>query len=133
MAIVKAVKINPTGLQQEVDPSLDFLAASGIAFEGLNTYLLQKLGRSILFRTPDDSQKITYLPSGDIDFVEFFSSATQIVANRIAKVTIGYTGFDPTSETWLIYDLDGTTILKTILLTHTYSGSDLTQTVQVTT
>lgn len=116
----------------ETKPSDDYLASRGISFEGLSDYLSHRIGRVLLNQTPDDSQKITY--SGvNITDVEFFLTASQVVANRVAKVTIAYSGINPSTETWVIYGPNGTTVLKTFTLTHTFSGVDLTNTAQVTT
>lgn len=117
----------------ETNPLQDYIAVKGIAFENLDTFLIEKLGRTLSLQTPDDSQATTYLANGEVDYVEYYSSASQITTNRIAKVTIGYDGsLNPTSETWLIYNTNGTTVLRTITLTHSFTGVDLTNTVQVT-
>ena len=82
---------------------------------------------------PDTSQKPTYLGNGEIDFVEYFKGAVQTTVNRIKRVDVAYTGDDPTSEVWKLYDTDGTTVLKTVTFTHTWSGNELTNTTTVTT
>lgn len=71
----------------------------------------------------DASHKATYSGS-DIDFVETFRTASQVESNRLAKATLGYTAGDVTSVTTLIYDTDGTTVLKTVTQAITYSSSD---------
>lgn len=120
-------------MPRETDPSEDYLAAKGLSFEGLDTFLLQKLARMLIKNEPDDTQKPTYLGNGEIDFIEFFNSATQTTANRFAKVTLAYSGDDPISETWVIYDTNGTTVLRTLTITHTWSAGNLTNSAQVTT
>lgn len=117
----------------EADPNEDYLAAKGIAFGNDDNFLIEKIGRVILEKLQDGSQKPTYLVNGDVDYIEFFNSSTQITANRIAKVTLGYTTNNVTSETWVFYDTDGTTVLRTITLTHTYSSNDWTNTTEATT
>ena len=81
------------------------------------------------------SQKPGYLGNGELDNVEFFSSATQIQANRTMRVDVTYSGaLDPTSEAWKMYDIaDGTTILKTVTFTHTWVSGDLTKSVTTVT
>ena len=82
---------------------------------------------------PTNSEKATYLGNGEVDFVEFFSNPSQVVANRVAKVTFTYDGnLNPTGEVLLLYDTDGTTVLKTVTFTHTFTGTDYTNTTQVT-
>lgn len=78
--------------------------------------------------SPTISQAVTYLVNGEVDFIEFFSSATQITANRLYRVDIGYDGsLNPITETWKLYDTaNGTTILKTVTFTNTFSGFNLT-------
>jgi hypothetical protein len=78
-----------------------------------------------------ESQVPTYLPNSDVNYIEFFNSATQVVANRVARVDITYSGDDPTVETWKFYDQDGTSIVRTVVITHTFVANDLTNSVQV--
>lgn len=83
--------------------------------------------------TPDVSSKPTYLGNGELDYIEFFKGPTQITSNRRAKATITYdVNLDPSNETWLLYDTDGTTVLKTVVVTYTFVSSDLTKTERVT-
>lgn len=83
--------------------------------------------------SPDVSSKPTYLGNGELDFIEFFKGATQTTINRRAKATIAYdVNLDPSTETWLLYDNDGTTVLKTVVVTYTFTGSDLIKTERVT-
>jgi hypothetical protein len=73
------------------------------------------------------------LGGGDLDFLEFFNSPTQITANRIARVDMTYSGGNPATEVWKIYDSDGTTVLRTITLMHTFVTNNWTKTEQATT
>lgn len=131
---VKALKIESpsTGgtqtdfLPTESNPTQDYLAIQGLAFENLDDFRIEKFKRVMLESFPLMTQKITYLANGDMDYVEYFNSATQTNANRIAKITIGYTSDDPTSETCLVYDTDGTTTSRTITSTFTYTTGDVT-------
>ena len=84
--------------------------------------------------SPDVSSKPTYLANGEIDFIEYFKGPTQITSNRRTKVTIAYdANLDPLTETWLLYDTDGTTVLKTVVVTYTFVGTDFTKSERVTT
>lgn len=81
---------------------------------------------------PNLSQKPTF--SGiDLTNVEFFEGATQTEPNRRMRVDITYSSNNPTSEVWKLYDTDGTTILKTVTFTNTWSGFDLTSQTMATT
>lgn len=82
--------------------------------------------------SPTRSVKPSYLANNEIDYVEFFVAAVQTTINRRARVDVVYTGNNPTSEVWKLYDTDGTTILKTVTLTHTWVANDLTSTTRVT-
>ncbi len=81
----------------------------------------------------DLSQKVTYLSNGEVSFIEFFKTSSQITANRTARVDITYSGQDVTKETWKLYDVDGTTILKTIVFDYTYVTNDLDKVTSTTT
>jgi len=84
--------------------------------------------------TPDVSTKPTYLPNGEIDYIEYFKGPTQTTINRKTKVIIAYDGnLDPLTETWELYDNDGVTILKTVVITYTFVSSDLTKSERLTT
>lgn len=74
-----------------------------------------------------DSQKPTY--TGDlITKLEFYSSATQIDSNRLAKLDITYDSNDKvTQEDWDIYDTDGTTVIQEVQIVYTYSGDNVTK------
>jgi hypothetical protein len=119
----------------EASPSQDYMATKGVAFENLDTHLAEKLGDLLSFVKPDFSQKVTYNNNGTINFVEWFKGATQSTINRRAKSTIAYNAnLFPLTETLVIYSpTDGTTVLRTITLTETYTGADLTSGNEVTT
>jgi len=137
---VKALKIeNPAGggvntdpFPTETDPSVDYLAAKGIAFENLDTFLVQKVGRALVNLFPDLYQKITYtgvLPTA----LEFFNSSSFVSANRVARYDFTYTGDLLTLEVLVIYDSTGVSVLRTYTWTHTYSGFDYQSSGLVTT
>ena len=111
----------------EANPTQDYLAAKGIAFENLDTYVIEKLGRVILEKSPNSSIKPTFLANGDVDYIEYFDGFTQTTPNRIAKTVVAYSGNNPATETTYIYDTDGTTILRTIARAYTFSGYELTK------
>ncbi len=118
---------------REIDPAEDYLASKGLAFENSDDYLAEKIGEVLKFTCPDASQKVTY-SGDDVSYIEFFKGATQTTPNRRARVDVTYTGNDVTSEAWKIYDPnDGTTVLRTITLTHTYSASVYQSSSEVTT
>jgi hypothetical protein len=82
---------------------------------------------------PTNSELPTYLANGEVNFIEYFKSATQTTGNRIAKVTFTYdASLNPTTETLQLFDTDGTTVLKTVTYTHTFVSSEFTKTTQVT-
>lgn len=118
----------------ETDPSEDYLATKGIAFENLDTHLAQKVGGVLKFTVPDCSYKPTFLGNGDLDFQETFEGATQTTPNRRVRTDMTYSSGLPATEVVKIYDpADGTTILRTITITYTFSGGALTNAVEVTT
>lgn len=77
--------------------------------------------------SPTISQAVTYLTNGDVNFIEFFSNATQITANRLYHAVIGYdVSLNPITETWSLYASDGVTVLKTVTFTNTFVSYNLT-------
>jgi hypothetical protein len=89
--------------------------------------VLTKLNR------PSVSQLPAYSGS-DLASITFYSSASQVVANRIAAVALTYSSGNPTAETWTIYsDTDGITVLKTYTITNTWSSGTLTNSTSATT
>lgn len=87
------------------------------------------------FNEPSESELPTYSGDGTIDHIEHFSSAVQIVANRIFRVDLTYDAdLQPLTEIWKIYSkTNGTTILKTISIAYTWVSNVLTNKTQVTT
>lgn len=76
-----------------------------------------------------ESCKATFHTSGpndgELDYEEFFYGPTQTTPNRRARVDMTYDGsLNPLTEVWKFYDANGTTILFTYTITHTWSGFD---------
>lgn len=109
----------------ETDPTEDYGAFKGISFENLDTFLIEKKGRALVELFPNLYQNITYT-SFNPTVVEFFNSASFVNANRIARVDLTYSSNLPTTEALLIYDTDGTIVLRTYTWSYTYTGDDLT-------
>ena len=133
---VKAILGERNGAEleaEEIAVTSDYLASKGIAFEGLDTYLMEKVGRVLKTTEPDSSQKVTYLANGDVDFLEFFITSIQITSNRISKCAIDYVGDNASGEIWNVFDNDGTTILKTITRVYSYIGDDIQSSTEVET
>jgi len=139
-------KVKPLGMEEpsggtgtapfpkELDPAQDYAAVKGVAFENSDDFLSEKIGDILKFTCPDGSQKVTYLGNDNVDFIEFFTTATQITANRRARMDATYTGDDLTSEVWKIYSpSDGTTVLRTITFTHVYVSNVYQSSSEVTT
>jgi hypothetical protein len=135
---VKCLKIeSPAGggtqydpFPTELNPTQDYSSMKGICFNHDDNFLLEHLGRAIVTKIPSGhSIKTYYLANGDVNYVEVFNSPTQIDANRIGRYDLAYNAnLDPTSETLKIYDVDGTSILRTYTHTYTYTGFDITST-----
>jgi hypothetical protein len=138
-------KVKPLGLENsalggtedipfptEISPSEDYIATKGIAFENTDTFLIDKIGRSLVELHPDLYQNITYTGVNPT-VVEYFNNPSFITANRIARRDNTFTSNNLTSEVLVIYDTNGTTILRTYTWTHTYTGSNLTSSVVVIT
>lgn len=138
MSKIKPLKLSDDNedfaLPKEVDPSDDHLSAKGLAFEDLEAYQLSKIERVILQNYPDGSVKYTYTDDL-VTLVEFFITASQFTANRIASITMAYDSEEKvTSETYRIYDSsDGTTVVRTVTRTYTYSGDEIESYTEVTT
>lgn len=111
------------GFPTETDPTQDYIATKGIAFENLDTFLIDKIGRTQVEKFPDLYQNVTY-SSGDASNIEFFNNASFITANRVARYDFTYSSGNLTSEVLRIYDTDGSTVLRTYTWTHTYSSGD---------
>ena len=82
-----------------------------------------------------ESEKPNYNSNGTINYVEFFSSSSQVTANRTFRIDMTYNASqEPLTETLYIYSLlDGTTVLKTVTTTYTWASNVLTNKTQVTT
>lgn len=110
----------------EADPTEDYLAAKGIGFNGDQAFAIDHVGRTLAQKEPFTTFAITYLANGEVDYIDYFNSNTQITANRVYKTTMAYDGnLNPTSATTVIYNTNGTTILRTITETYSYSGADI--------
>jgi len=106
----------------EIDPLEDYAAVKGLSFEDSDDFLVDKIGRVLAESFPDLYESATY--SGDtLTNITFYNSSSFIVANRIAKYDLSYTSDNLTSEILYLYDVDGTTILRTFTWTHTYSSN----------
>lgn len=80
---------------------------------------------------PTNSEKATYLGNQELDYVEIFNSPSQVTENRRAKIQLAYSSDNVSSEVVSLYDTNGTTVLKTITLTHSYTGTDYNTTTTV--
>jgi hypothetical protein len=107
------------------NPAEDYSATKGIAFEGLSTFLIDKIGRTLSMNHPLTTQKYTY-SGNNLTVIEQYNSVTQITANRITRTDITYFGNNPTTEVTVVYDTDGTTVLRTTTWTYTFTGNNLT-------
>jgi len=88
-------------------------------------HLLERIGGVIKITIPDSSSKPTYDGNDNLTVFEVYTTATQTVANRRVRGDYTYTGDNLTEEEYKIYsESDGTTILRTITVTHTYDGND---------
>lgn len=101
-----------------------FEADSGVGISD-GTHGIIKSGKGAAFFSKAHSQKVTYTGGGDVDYVEFFSGASQVTANRMLKITVSYTSGDPSGETWEFYDSDGTTVLETRVYSYTVSSGTI--------
>jgi hypothetical protein len=116
------------GYQEEANISSDYIAGKGFSFNGLDSHLIEKTGGVVRSIHPDYSYKPTYSAGGDITSYETFNGINQTVANRLARNDLTYTGDKITKEVIKIYDTgDGTTVLRTITIDHTYTDDDLTK------
>lgn len=135
----KFLKFGPDG---ELDEVLGFLTTEvdnstieyvsdqlRVKADGINdTHIdfVEKIGDIIKLKYPTYSYKVNY--AGDnISSVEYFNGVVQTVGFRIAQIVLSYTNDFVTNEDFLIYDtVDGTTVLKTITRSLTYSGDFIT-------
>lgn len=134
MAIEKPLKLSQGKIEQ-VNPASDTLAGKAFSFEGLSNFLAEKVGDILGFTKPDFSDAPNFNGNGTINFVEWFNGPTQITANRRARVDFTYdANLDPVTEVWKYYNpANGTTILRTVTYTYTFTAGVLTKTVEVTT
>lgn len=105
----------------EASPNEDYAAVKGIAFENLDNFLVDKVGRTIVELFPTLYQSASY-SGNDLSTLAFYNSSSFIIANRIAQYDFTYSGGSLTIEELKIYDTDGSTILRTYTWTHTYSS-----------
>lgn len=84
---------------------------------------------------PTTSRLPVFAANGTITSVTFFQGSTQNTINRMAQVTLTYdANLDPATETTVLYSLtDGTTVLKTITKTFTFTAGVLANVTQVVT
>ena len=75
-----------------------------------------------------ESAKVTYDGDDRPNVATYYRSATQTTANRVAEVDVSYDSEDrPDTVACRLYKSDdGTTLLKTITLTYTYTGDNVT-------
>lgn len=83
---------------------------------------------------PTTSQAPIFALDGTLTSVTFYTGPIQIVANRMAKIELTYDiDLNPATETLTLYSLvNGTTILKTVTKTYTFTTGILTKVEQVT-
>lgn len=119
----------------EADPTEDYLTGKGFSYENSDDHRSEKIGDLIAHIVPNFSLKPTFLANKEIEKIEYYNGATQTEINRRAIVEMTYDGnLDPTVEVWKIFDTaDGTTVLKTFTITHTWVSNELTKSVEVTT
>jgi len=111
----------------EVSVTSDYLAAKGIGFNGDTAFLFDHVGRTLAQKEPYTTFAVTYLANGEVDYVEYFNSDTQITANRVYKTSMTYdASINPLTAVTVIYDTDGSTVLRTITETYSYTGVDIT-------
>lgn len=100
-----------------------------------NTYI-GKNAQDVLDRLfgATESTAVGYNANGTINYVEGYSSSTQTTANRIYRTDYTYdASLYPATSSLKHYSTDdGTTIIKTIVVTYTWSSGQLTTTTQVT-
>jgi len=136
MAVKKFAKYQDADGTEYMEPIEDSIDTPNVELDSSNNTLVGETIGEFLNRMYGKtvSEKLTY--SGvDVDYVEYFSTSSQITANRLAKVELTLDSeLDLTTETIYLYSTDdGTTVLKTITRSMTYSDHNLTNTEQVTT
>lgn len=110
---------------EEINELTDFLQSAGIAFKGSLNHKIERVGGVVKTTIPNYSVKPIY-SNDDLTAYEVFNGTNQITANRLVRGDFSYTNDNLTQEVWKIYDTaDGTTILRTITVNHTYSDDNL--------
>jgi hypothetical protein len=138
---VKPLKLeSPTGggtetdpFPTETDPLEDYLSSKGMAFEGLDEFRTEKVGRMAGFRLPDGNYVAHYDSNGDMDYQEVYQGVISTPSNRVARVDYTYTAGELTLITIKLYASNGTTVLETTSYTPTYVSGDITEFGEVTT
>jgi hypothetical protein len=117
-----AIDLLPT----ETNPTEDFLAAKGIAFEGNATSLLGLVGSTLRYKDLDHSIEVEYL-NGLVSKVTVFKMSTQKTMEHLITYSSGL----PASETIRLYLNDGSTIGETITRVFSYNSQALLESVDV--
>lgn len=143
MSQIKPLKTNfDHGVPQQTDPVndqvtyKDLTSTDGIFYFGNSgQYAAELVGGVVKLTIPDCSMVPMYLANGEIDSVQWYSDPGLAIAKRILSVQMAYdASLNPTTETWRFYNTaDGATVVRTITITHTWSGVDLVQSDEVTT
>jgi len=83
---------------------------------------------------PTVSQASVFAGDGTLTSVTYYQNSSQITANRMAVISMTYdANLNPATETLTFYNLsDGTTVIKTVTKTYTFTNMILTNITQVT-
>lgn len=115
--------------------SLTLLSQSLDDSPSLNTYIGHNT-QDVLDRLfgASESTAVSYNGDGTINVVTGYASSSQTTANRLYSCTYTYdASLYPATTTLRHYSTtDGTTVLKTIVVTYTWSSGQLITTTQVT-
>lgn len=116
-----------TGSVNLIDYSITDVAASNTIIGHSPQQVIDRL------YTPSENTTYTYNGDGTVNYIQGFSGSA-ITANRLYRIEFTYNAdLTPATEVTKLYSTtDGTTILKTITVTYTWSSGVLTQTAQVT-
>ena len=61
--------------------------------------------------------------------MEFYDGPVQTLDKLRYRVDMTYDGIlNPTQEDWVMYDLDGTTPIRSVRFTHTWVDAEITKT-----
>ena len=119
-----------------VSGSVDTTVAQN-TLAGLNALSTGSTLQEVLNRLygPTISQAPVFATDGTLTSVTYYQGPTQTTPNRVAAVNMTYdANLDPATETTILYSYaDGTTILKTITRTYTFTSGALTNVTKVTT